>query len=294
MKKTILSAQILLVTLLTLMVVAIIVIGVAAVASRDVQQVVANRNYSQLYDSAENSILEFVDKYGDLDEPLVNVTNPTSIPAGYSCQPDTSIPGAYRCAKTEGTTVNELTIYESRDVIDYELAKDKSFLVNLGGYRGEIQMTWTGSAAIEFGLVYTDGGQYHMIGDLYDTSGVFTNNGGDPLSDPYGNHRFAFVNYPGGVRFNIASTNGLPGGANTLYLRVTARMQDDPGSTLLSLSGPGVGFPNQVRVFHGYGYSTLDEVDVLADVISQVPLFPQVAPIFHYALLVDSAVNKAP
>ncbi|MCA9379034.1 hypothetical protein KC640_01265, partial [Candidatus Dojkabacteria bacterium] len=68
-------AQILLVTLLTLMVVAIIVIGVAAVASRDVQQVVTNRNYSQLYDNAENGILEFVDKYGDIDQPLVSLTN---------------------------------------------------------------------------------------------------------------------------------------------------------------------------------------------------------------------------
>ncbi|MCA9379356.1 hypothetical protein KC640_02920, partial [Candidatus Dojkabacteria bacterium] len=271
------------------------VIGVAAVASRDVQQVVTNRNYSQLYDNAENGILEFVDKYGDIDQPLVSLTNPANIPSGYNCQPDIAIPGAYKCTRTDGTDVNELTIYESKDVVEYELAKDKSFLVDLGGYRGNLQFTWTGDTALEFGLVYTNAGKYYMIGDLYDTNTptVFTDNGGDPLSDPQGNHKFAFTSLAGGVQFNVGSTIDLPAGAATLYLRVTARMQDNPGSTLLSISGPGAGFRNQVRVFHSYSYSSLDDVDVLADVVTQVPLFPQVAPIFHYVLLVDSAVTKS-
>lgn len=289
------NAQILLVTLLVLMIIIIIVVGVVALANRDVVQTVSNQKYSELYNSAETTVLKLVDRYGKGSIPLSNLTAAANVPSGYACTADT-VPGQYKCSRSETNVVNQLTVVDSKDVIDYELGKDKSFTVNLSGYRGEIQMNWTGNVAIEFGLIYQESGVYKLIGDLYDTNNplIFESNGGDPLTDPSNNHAIAFATNPGvgGIRFTVGSTAGLPAGATTISLRVTARMTGTAGSTLLTLRGTGAGYPNQVRVFNSSSYSVQTGTNVLAQVVTQIPLYPQVASVLYYALLTNGIVQK--
>lgn len=287
-------AQILVITLFVLMILAIIVVGVVAVANKDVLQATSDQAYNELYDAAERSIISIIDQYGSASTPLTNLTNSSLVPSGYSC---TSIgSGQYRCTRAETGITNELLVRDTTDIVDYELGKDDSLTLSLNNYRGEFQLNWAGEAAIEFALHYydTSTATYGVITDVYDnnTQLVFNNNGGDPLNDPLGNHPITFQTYSGGgIRFNLASTVGINANRRLDYMRMTVRMRGDAGSTLLSIRPATSGLPNQVRVFEAASYAS-NSNHVLAQAITQVPLFPQIINILNYGLLTGSGVTK--
>ncbi|MBL8014842.1 MAG: hypothetical protein JNK26_01480 [Candidatus Doudnabacteria bacterium] len=288
-----LSGQILVVTLMILIIIAIIVVGVVAVGSKDVLQSITDQRYNELYDAAERSIVGLIDKYGDPTEPLTNLTNSAQVPSGYSCALDPSVSGQYRC--TVNSVYNLLFVRDSRDVVDYELNKDDSLTLNMNGYRGTVVVSWTGTAALEFSLIYNDAGTIRNINDLYDNNSptIFTANGGNPLSDPNNTHAFPFVtNAGGGIRFNIGGITGLPAAATTYALRITPRMSGSAGNILLSVIPQNAGYPNQVRIFNGASLSTQADVGVLAEAITQVPLFPQIANVFQYGFLTGGGIAK--
>jgi len=294
MQKRALSAQILLTTLLVLIIVAIIVVGVIAVVRRDVQQTVANQLYQDLYNVSENSIFEIIDLYTSERTTITLAQLQEDLPQA-ACSDDADFQG-FRCEITGTDSTTILQLRDTADVTDYELGKDESLQLGLEGYRGVLNVSWTGEAALEFGLVYLDGGEYKYIGDLYDKVNVFDASGNDPLTDPPPqNHAFPFDNQPEGredsFKFNIADITGLPGGATTYSLVIRARDKDEAGTIKLNVSGDS-GLTDQVREFIATSYKPDAGVDVVASVRTQVPLFPQVLPIFYYALGVDGPVTK--
>jgi hypothetical protein len=289
-----LKGQILLTTLLVLIIVAIIVVGVIAVVRRDVQQTVANELYQDLYNVSENSIFEIIDLYTSERTTLSLSQIQGDMPTA-SCSDDTDFQG-YRCeiVGTDYTTVFQLR--DTSEVTDYELGKDESLQLGLNGYRGDIILSWSGEAALEFGLVYLDGSEYKYIGDLYDKVNVFDESGNDPLTDPPPeNHAFPFDNQPVGsetsFKFNIANITGLPGSATTQSLVIRSRVREEASVIKLNVKGDAT-LADQIREFIATSYKPNAGVDVVASVKTQVPLFPQVLPIFYYALGVDGPVAK--
>lgn len=293
-------AQILVVTLFVLMIVAVIVVGVVSVAGKDALQTTADVQYNQLYDAAERTIITIIDSYGSATTPLSNLTNSSLVPSGYTCQANnTTCPlGQYLCTRSETGVTNQLCIRDSRDISDYELSKDDSFVMPLNNYRGELQIAWVGEAALEFALHYydTSTATYGVVNDLFDNNNplIFSSNGGDPFSDPAGVHALAFqTNASGGIRFNLSSTTGINANRRLDYLRITPRMRGDTGVILLDVTASSAGLPYQVRVFDSVSFASNDN-HILAQAVSQVPLFPQIINILHYGLLTDSAVTKTP
>lgn len=287
------SAQVLVVTLMVLIIVAIIVVGVVAVATRDVASTITDQRYNELYNTAERAITGLIDKYGDPTEPLSNLAQSTEVPAGYACSLGGAFAGQYTC--NFNGSLNRVFIRDSRDVIGFELAKDDSLTLNMNGYRGNINVSWQGTAALEFSLIYNNAGVISNINDLYDNNSpqIFTDNGGNPITDPRNTHAFPFANNPsGGIRFTVGSITGLPAGATTHSLRITPRMSGSSGNILLNVSGTAAGYPNQVRIFEAAVLPNNGDVGVLAEAVTQIPLFPQIVNLFHYGLLVRGQVVK--
>jgi hypothetical protein len=282
-------AQILLVSLLVLMIIGVIVVGVVAVASRDVLQTTSNQQYQKVYNAAESSIYQVIDKYGDASVDLSSLTT-EPFSTGSCATVDIN---TYNCTFTEEGVTTEMEIRDNSDVEDFELTKDNSLELDLTGYRGNLVLSWTGAAAIEFGLIYEENGITKMIGDLYDASNIFTNSGNPPTqrTNPE-QHPFLFDLDPsGGIRFNIANIQGLPGVAQTLSLRLTARMDETQGAINISLSGDS-GFPKQIREFIATSYDIASDVQATATVITQIPLLPQAPSALNYALLTRDTVQK--
>lgn len=306
-KKSQPQGQILIVTLFVLMIVAIIIVGVVAVSSRDVLQLVISKRYDEFYDAAERTITGMITKFGSSSTTLSQLLNSSNLPSGYSCATD-SVPGQYKCTRGgEPQRINDLFIRDSRDIVEYELGKDEPMTVNLGTYRGEMQISWTGAAALEFGILYyTSDNNYHVLFDYYENVAdpVFTSYGGDPLVPNTDTHPFQFQSNPtGGIRFNI---NTAVGTNNPAYLlRITPRMKGDGGTIRITVKPTGTsGYPNQVRVFEAASYGetyidpttgefqNYDNADIYAAAQAQVLLYPQLPAVFHYGLLTPNLLRK--
>lgn len=294
-KKLKFSAQILVITLLALVIISIIIVGVFNLATRDVQQTVANREYERLYNAAESRIFELVDEFGkytDVDLPsLVEPSSPSELRnIGTNCV--TVDPSQINCDFKDGTTLVSMEIDDTDEIIDFELGKDDSITLDLSGYRGDIEFNISNSSAIEFSLVYTLSGEPYVVNDFFDVDGVFSSNGGDPLSDPNGTHAFTFFPIAGtsNYRFTIGNISGLPLSARPEFITLTGRRNAE-GIALLDVSG-NAGFPNQIRRITTISYDQATDTNVVARVVTQIPLAPQQLALFNYVLLTPDTVSK--
>lgn len=287
--------QILVITLLALVIISIIIVGVFNLTTRDVQQTVANSEYERLYNAAEGRVFELVDELGtNTDTNLSDLiaTSSTSDLRNIASDCVVQLPTKIDCNFYEGTTIVNMEIEDTDEIIDYELGKDDAITLDLSGYRGDIQFRISQGSALEFSLVYTLSGEPYVINDLFDDQGVFDSNGGDPLSDPAGNHAFNFFPVTGSdyYRFTVGNIVGLPLSGQPEFITITGR-RNTQGLALLDVSGNS-GFPVQVRRISTVSYDPETQSNVVARVITQIPIAPQHLSIFNYVLLTPDVVAK--
>lgn len=294
------EGQILVVAILVLSILAVIVVGIVSIASLDVAQVVANREYEELYNTAENNIFKLIDTLGDTNIKLDHASLGVLSLFPGQCSFD-SLYISYTCEFTDGATHTSVEIKDSSEISDFEVRKDKSLDLILldptlfpSGYRGQIYMSWTHGSAIEFSLVYIDGdtNEVKVISDLYDPedgSTVFTSTGGSLNS---GQHNFVFsVNPSNELVFTINNIIGLDINDKPLYLSLTPRLPGEDGIVLISLRGLPV-LPKQVRYIEATSYNPGNDTNVLASAYTQIPILPPVVSPLRYVLLVNGIVNK--
>lgn len=284
-----LKGQALVITLLVLAIVSIVVIGILIIANRDVSQVINNEKYERLYNEAERIVRD-----------TIQLNGVATLPS--SCGNSSLFPGylEYNCGTTQVTSddltaVVDLKVLDRRSIEDFPIAKDRSLDVALDGYSQGVEVTWTGNIAMEFNIIYTDGGgNIQSIKDIYDRAGVFDSLAGDnPTNDINNIHDINFQvldagNTTSSTTFTISSTNGISLGT-TIALRLTPRSKIEGDTTSLTVRGTNVGaFPYQMREFVSTAVDQVDASSPLARVLSKVPLAPQLDSIFDYSLLVKT------
>lgn len=284
-----LGGQALVITLLVLAIVSIVVIGILLIANRDVNQVVNNEKYERLYNEAERKIRDTIELNGITALPT-SCGNSSLYPEylEYSC-------GSNQVTSDELTVNVDLRVIDRRSIEDFPVAKDRSLDVALDGYSQGVEVTWTGNLAMEFNIIYTDGGgNIQSIKDIYDRAGVFDSLVGDnPTNDINNIHDINFQvldagNTTSSTSFTISSTNGINLGS-TLVLRLTPRSKIQGDTTSITVRGTNSGaFPYQMREFVSTAVDQFDASSPLARVLSRVPLAPQVDGIFDYSLLVKN------
>lgn len=284
-----LEAQALVITLLVLAIVSVVVIGILVIANRDVTQVINNEKYERLYNEAERRVRDTIQLHGVATLPS-------------SCGNSSLFPGylEYDCGSDQVTSdalsaIVDLKVLDRRSIEDFPVAKDRSLDVALDGYSQGVEVTWTGNLAMEFNIVYTDGGgAIQSIKDIYDRAGVFDSLAGDnPTNDINNIHDINFQvldagNTTSSTTFTISSTNGINLGS-TLVLRLTPRSKIEGDTTSITVRATNVGaFPYQMREFVSTAVDQLDSGSPLARVLSKVPLAPQIEGIFDYSILVKN------
>ncbi|MEO6728541.1 MAG: hypothetical protein ABIM99_01330 [Candidatus Dojkabacteria bacterium] len=299
------NGQVLLITLLVLTIIGIVIVGLVTLSNRDVTQVVTSEKYEKLYNSAETEVRKFVDNFGKYDKPLTTI--PNTFPSS-NCQGAGS---SFNCTVTDtgtGSTVfkTDITISDTNVVSNFEVKKDRSFVLKLQGptgasYASNIDIIWDKPAAIEFSIIAQDGSRnLKVIKDVYDLSGTYDGLVGDnPYSTPHPNHPFTFVvkdinNKATSTTINITpgGISGLAVGDNVFYLTITPRLKQDNSSVKFTISGLAGSFPLQMREFIATSVDTNDSSSPLAKVITQIPLAPQMDSVFDYALISNSAINS--
>lgn len=291
MKRTY-QGQILIITLLVLTIIAVIIVGIVGIATRDVQQTVANRKYEELLNNAELNVVKLLDKYADTKSALTQLV--TEYPS--NCR--SILLDEYECRFTDQNLVTVVNVEDSSTVNDYELKKDGSLELQLNGFRDEVSVYWEGLSAMEFSLFFTASNKQQQIIDVFDLNAIYDSVGNDPLNDlaPQ-NHAFPFVadaaKGTGWYKFNIAGVTGLPADATTHSLRITSRQPDNSSvKVLLDVQG-SAGFPDQVREFTATSFDNAADVHATARVRTVVPILAQVSSVFNYLFGVsEGAVIK--
>jgi hypothetical protein len=296
------KAQILVITLLVLMILAVIVISVISLATKDANQVVANKKYTEIFNEAENNLNNLVREFGIQAVPATLPTNCglSGTGNGYECNLVSTIDGK--------TFLTGVTINDSSKLSEYKIAKDRSFELNLeikdatgtviDYYRGGVILDWDKPAALDFTLTYrnpSNGNTLEVIKDVYDLSNVYTSSGGDPYNPA--NHLFNFIApttdaglLPTTTRININSIDGVAG-MNPVSLRITPRMSGTDSEISLDVTGAGpTSLPAQIRQFIATGYIQNDPNTPVVKIETSIPIGAQTDSIFDYAFLTDDEI----
>jgi hypothetical protein len=283
------SAQIMALTMLMLFITSIIAVAIFNVVSRDVQQTIANTQYQNLYNVAENTLLAIADKYTSNTVPL------SQLPDDYGASCNANGNSQFTCNIITGNITTRLIAQESNTVSNFALDKDAYIEIDISNYTNDVYFSYAGAAALEIGLLFTTSNGNHVyIGDIFDPSNVMgANNGGNPINDTNGNHAFNYSVVGSEYRFNIAQTDGYVPGSTMRRLRFTVR-KPAAGAITLNVRGNN-NFPTQIRTFTASSYYTNNTViAIVANAQAQVPILNQSFGLLDYALSSGGAVVKDP
>ncbi|MEP7103470.1 MAG: hypothetical protein ABI721_02045 [Candidatus Dojkabacteria bacterium] len=295
------DGQVLLITLLVLTIIGIVVVGLVTLSNRDVTQVATSEKYEKLYNASETQVRKIIDNFGKYDKPL------DTLPQTFSECQALQAGVSYKCTVQDsslGSTnfKTDVDINNRKDVQNFEVLKDKSFVLNSTGYAASVDVSWDKTAAIEFTLVVQDASRnLRVIKDVYDLAGIYTGLAGDnPYNQPNAVHSINFQvsdpsNKPTTTRITLtpAGVNGLAASDNVLYISLTPRMTQVNGSVKFNVVAQNAAsFPYQIREFVSTSIDTNDNTSPLAKVITQIPLAPQMDSAFDYALISNSAINS--
>jgi hypothetical protein len=300
------KAQILLITILVLMVVAIVVISVIILFNRDVSQVSTNDKYQQAYNISENNIKNIIEKFGD---PSVDSSTITSDLGNCSSLPSVE-EDKYECLSSYPSQEDEqfrtrLVLSDKKEVSEFEIIKDKPFIINLESYSNGLSFDWDRDIAIELSVVYLNdlnsnniqdsNETISQLSDIYDRFSIYDSKVGD---DPLAASIFNFSqNDPDDLDHSFTFTiNAIDGYQSTFkpkLLIITPRTkEDDTRSTKINIVPSDFStFPYQMRYFESITFDPLDDNTPVATVMSQIPLTPQVDGIFNYSLLTQDNIS---
>lgn len=299
------NAQVLLITLLVLTIVGIVVVGIVTLSNRDVQQVVTTEKYEKLYNTSETELRKLVDAFGRYDIQL-----DASLTTKFTyCTPKQATV-EYDCALTDtASTPNSeirttINVANKREVIDYEVKKDKSFVLNVTGYNSGLDIRFDRPAALEFSLIAREAAaprNLKVIKGVYDLSGVYDSLvGSDPYNDTTNIHAFNYTPLSGDpavrqlstrIIINAANIAGLAGTDVPLYLSITPRIRGEVGSVKLSVVPQTTALLYQVREFTSSTYDAQDTNTPNARLVTKIPLTPQIETVFDYSILTNGVLS---
>lgn len=292
-------AQILVITLLILGVITIAVLSIISILNRDSSQVVSNKKFEILNNAAEVLVTNAVKAHNtsptltDLASfiPTCSFSSLVQSKLTYNCQDNSNILSPI-------AVTSSLIVEDQRDITNKEIKSDQALAINILNYRGEVRIEWTGNFALELNMILrSPTGEWLNVNDVFDTQGVLSSLTSDnPFIDPSNIHDFLFTDpntpSPNDLQFEINATlSSLGYGSYTPQLLVITPRNKETATTLVSVTGLGTGFPNQIRQFTAVSFDNTDNSSPTAQVKSEILLQPQIDSIFDYALLTPGIVN---
>jgi len=313
-----LTAQILVTTLLVLMVISLTVVTVTVTVARNSKQVSTNLQYKSAYNYAEDKIIRnsSVISSIDLTSPSIAANLGADVCISQPSNPPENVVSVLcKWTEVDGLNTREtiLTIADSQNVTSYELEANEYFDIALtksassGFYNGEIDLSWTGKAALELTLVYeaTFGGTR----ELYNASDIYANSADGILTAGSAGSAYQQL-FAGGLtrgadgilRVNLAQSNvklfrsnntaidHVAAAVKYKYLRVKMLSRDPGTSVTITPVAVSADYPSQVRKVSAVSYlSGADGTNVPApSVISQFPLSPTVVGPINSVLGLDA------
>lgn len=278
--------QILIITLLVLTILSILTVSLVILNNRDVGQTVNNEIYEKIYNSSETKLKEVVGILTSSTQSLSILTTRY----GSSCVNLGGSIATYECnftltSDSDNTITysDKVTVSNEKDIVNYGLNKDRPLTINLDGYSNAVRVGLNKAIAMEFTLIYLQGGTYRTISGVYDPS-TGTYNSIDPTFNTY-------ISLISGnpLNFNLQ----FPASYSAFkLLTITPRSKAVGDAVLLSVTGTDLAtYPVQVRRFNSQAYMNNNADSPSVKIVSQFPLTPQLEGMLDYALITPDTVD---
>jgi len=279
------KGQILIITLLVLTILSILTVSLIILNNRDVTQTVNTEVYQKVYNSSETKLKEVLGVVADPNKSLSSLSTQytTCINQGgsiltYACNftlPSDSDPTI--------TYTDQVTVSNEKDIVDFPVSKDRPLTLNLVGYSNGLRISTNKATALDFTLIYLQGGTYQTFSGVYDPS-TATYTSTDPVFKTYIN--------PDPID-PLGFTLRLPPIYNSFQLlSITPRLQTANDSVLMTVKAIDLPtYPAQVRKFVSQAYTSNDTDSPIVKIVTQIPLSPQTDGLLDYSLLTPDLVQ---
>jgi len=305
------KGQILIITLLVLTIIAIVTVSLVGLVNRDVQQVASTEQYEDAYNTSETQLKKVLDVIGKPSIPISQLPTLLNSPTDISCSETQAAQKLYTCSAVNNDFSNtklttSITVKDTKDVNDFPIYKDRSFDMNLSGYLDTLNFSWDKNAAIEFELIYNEGGEIKSIRDVYDNGSprIYTSLAADNPFDPLSTiHPFKFKNYVGktddravSIRISdIVTLSGAPFVGTPITLKITPRMTDKFDSIILNVRGVNNSLPDQIREFTSKTFDANGGNSTpVANIETKIPLAAQPDSVLDAAILTNGILKNTP
>lgn len=296
-KHNIKKGQILIILLITLSIISVFLLILVSNVRRDNLEQIQAEQYERYYNATENTFLRFLNNQiasGESPQRALSTQSVNRDPAlscnlinGRSCTVTNVFVDSNGVLKEN--EVN-FVIKEVNYVDDFNLAKDKTFTLNLVsgelGYNGVIDLEWTGRVAWVITIDYlTPQGEYKT------TKSIYSHPSANIFNISPGSNCLNFTKAePTKASFTISSCLGTD--ATPIEMRLKPIILDGE-STTLKVSGDA-NFPLQMRritAISNFNDALLNTPNINLEVT--VPIHNSNVEILDYAIRTDNKIEKA-
>lgn len=282
------KGQILITTLLALTIITLLVASLTIIAGRDVIQLANSERYEQFYNIAESEIKEYISSIG------ISQNLETHFIAGECLSPSLCQKSINSIFTPENiSTQTLLTVRDTWEIKNIEVKKDNPFEIKLNNnYNGTITFQWeydtsVVQVAFEIALLVDNGSSKEVLRDVYNPSTAMNEIGVSGVLFPLG------MPEQDKTRFSL-DLSAI--GSNKLSLWVTPRIIS-PGVATDIILLKEVTFsdtsnvPLQIREYIAQTSETGNLSSPVVNVVSRIPLTPQIGSLFDYVLLTDGQLK---
>lgn len=286
-KKDLKKAQVLLLTLIVLSVVGVLIIGMIIIFNRDTSQIINTEKYQEILNVAETDLVRIAREYFDPSSSIESLVSDGRFQdfltnCSFRVNDQTSKTTTCKSISTESRDKNldtEISITDSKQIIDYEMTADQPLTINLEGYRSSLNIESSTNIPVEISINYITNGSNEVLRGFVDKDLLIAN------QDVKGNIQ-SITSFP---QPNIITLNlsNLPSSYLLQNLQVTLRATTNiqGNITLNVIPDNFTDFPYQMREAGVKSFDSLATNSPVVNLVTRSLLKGEVAPFLDYPLL---------
>lgn len=286
-KKSLKKAQVLLPTLIVLSVVGVLITGMIIIFNRDSSQVINTEKYQEILNVAETDLVRIAREYFNPStsiESLVSDGRFQGLLSNCSFRVNdqtskTTICKSISEQSQEKNLDTEISITDSKQIIDYEMSPDQPLTIDLSGYRSSVIISSNVNTPLEISINYTLNGNSQVLRGFIDTDLLIADQA------TKGNIQ-SITSFP---QTNTISLNlsALPLSYLLQNLQITFRSSTNLQNnvTLTVVPNNYSDYPYQIREASVRSFDLLASNSPVVNLVTKSPLRGEVAPFLDYPLL---------
>lgn len=290
-KPSLKNAQVLLLTLIVLSVVGVLIIGMIIIFNRDSSQVINTEKYQEILNVAETDLVRVAREYFDPARSIETLVSDGRFQdlltnCSFRVNDQTSKTTVCKSISQQSQEKNletEISITDSKQIIDYKMLPDQPLTIDLSGYKSSVIISANQNNPLEISINYIVNGKSEVLRGFIDRDLLIAD------QEIKGNIQ-TITSFPQTNIININLSN-LPSSYFLQDLQITFRRYDtvQKNTSITVVPDNFTDFPYQIREISVKSFDSLALNSPVVNLVANLPLKGEVLPFLDYPLLTKSS-----